>query len=209
SLQSGGSNSGDERAIKATYANFQNVGNGCYRNGAAKSVIIISDEDERSVGGDLTKVKKNDNPAAYQALEADDHPENLLALTKDVFGDDVRFTFNSIIVKPGDTTCEATQDLDTSPSHPGYIYTQMSNISQGGIGSICDANFASSLNTFKDKIINSLSQISLECVPDQQTMTVAVDGQIITNYTVSGNVLKFAAPLTEGTKLDFSYDCKK
>jgi hypothetical protein len=208
SLQIGGANSGDERGIKATYANFQNVGNGCYRNGAAKSVIIISDEDERSVGGDITKVKKNDNPSAHQPLENEDQPTNLLALTKDVFGADVRFTFNSIIVKPSDTACEATQDIDTSPSHPGYIYSQMSNISQGGIGSICDANFAASLNTFKDKIINSLSQINLECIPDQRTMTVAVDGQIIKNYTVSGNILKFAAPLTEGTKLEFSYDCK-
>ncbi|WP_413582348.1 hypothetical protein [Bdellovibrio sp. HCB288] len=207
-LQIGGGASGDERAIKATYANFQNVGNGCYRDGAAKSVIIISDEDERSVGGDASKVKSKDNPAAYQPLETEDQPENLVKLSQSVFGDQVRFTFNSIIVKPGDTVCEMTQDLDTSPSHPGYLYSQMSNLTQGGVGSICDANFADSLNTFKDKIINSLSQINLECVPDLSTLNVAVDGQVIKNYSVSGNVLHFAAPLTEGTKLDMSYDCK-
>lgn len=208
SLTIGGGSSGDERAIKATYANFQNVGNGCYRDGAAKSVITISDEDERSVGGDQSKVKAQDNASAYQPLEAEDMPANLVALTKTAFGEDVRFTFNSIIVKPGDTACEATQDQDTSPSHPGYVYTAMSNLTQGGIGSICDANFGDSLNTFKDKIINSLSQISLECDPDLTTLSVAVDGQVISNYSVSGNVLKFAAPLTEGTKLEMSYDCK-
>ncbi|WP_413558263.1 hypothetical protein [Bdellovibrio sp. HCB209] len=208
SLQIGGGASGDERGIKSTYASFQNVGSGCYRDGAAKSVILISDEDERSVGGDASKVKAKDNPTAYQPLEADDQPANLVALTKTVFGEDVRFTFNSIIVKPGDVTCEATQDLDTSPSHMGYVYNQLSTLTDGGVGSICEANFADNLNTFKDKIINSLSQISLECDPDQQTLSVAVDGQIITNYSVSGNVLHFAAPLTEGTKLDLSYDCK-
>ncbi|MEK2687835.1 vWA domain-containing protein [Bdellovibrio sp. GT3] len=207
-LQIGGGASGDERGIKATYANFLNVGNGCYRDGAAKSVILISDEDERSVGGDQSNVKAKDSATAYQPLEAEDQPANLVALTKTVFGEDVRFTFNSIIVKPGDSVCEMTQDQDTSPSHAGYVYNDLSNLTQGGVGSICDANFATSLNTFKDKIINSLSQISLECDPDLQTLTVAVDGQIIKNYSVSGNVLHFAAPLTEGTKLDMSYDCK-
>ncbi|MGE5086877.1 MAG: hypothetical protein ACM3MG_11295 [Bacillota bacterium] len=215
SLQIGGPNSGDERAIKATYENFAQgnplaaINNGCYREGAAKSVIIISDEDERSVGGDKLKVKPKDARGAYQPLESSDLPETLFTMAHTVFGEDVRFTFNSIIVKPGDTACETTQDQDTSPSHPGSIYSEMSNLTSGGIGSICDHNFAASLNTFKDKIINSLSQITLQCDPDMSTLTVIVNGLLTTDYQISGNILKFASPLTEGTQLDLSYDCRR
>lgn len=215
SMTIGGPNSGDERAIKATYENFlqgsshNSSTNNCYRDGAAKSVIIISDEDERSVGGNKSKVKAKDAKEAYQPLEESDLPSHLLSSAQKLFGEEVRFTFNSIIVKPGDTTCETTQDKDTSPSHPGSVYAEMSNLSGGGIGSICDQNFAASLNTFKDKIINSLSQISLQCDPDLTTLSVSIDDQVTTQYQVLGNVLKFAAPLTEGTKLDLSYDCRK
>ena len=214
SMQIGGPNSGDERAIKATYENFaqgnplSSSNNGCYRDGAAKSVIIISDEDERSVGGNKLKVKPKDANGAYQPLEDADIPTNLLTMAQTAFGEEVRFTFNSIIVKPDDIACENTQDKDTSPSHPGYIYSEMSTLTHGGIGSICDQNFTASLNTFKDKIINSLSQVTLQCDPDLSTLTVKIDGTAVTDYQVLGNVLKFAAPLTEGTQLDLSYDCR-
>ncbi|MFM6930195.1 MAG: hypothetical protein ACKOX6_17115 [Bdellovibrio sp.] len=213
-MQIGGQNSGDERAIKATFENFaqgsplSSVNNGCYRDGAAKSVIIISDEDERSVGGNKLKVKPKDANGAHQPLDDTDMPANLVAMAQKTFGEDVRFTFNSIIVKPEDTACEESQDKDTSPSHPGYIYSEMSNLTHGGIGSICDQNFTASLNTFKDKIINSLSQVTLQCDPDVSTLTVKIDGLSVTDYQVLGNVLKFAAPLTEGTQLDLSYDCQ-
>jgi len=61
SLKIGLPGSGDERGIKSALQHFQygslNLvnNNGCYRNGAAISVIIVSNEDERSVGGDKTK----------------------------------------------------------------------------------------------------------------------------------------------------------
>src|SRR5207253_7386084 len=53
--------SGDERGIKAAYHHFYNGepgasgSSGCYRKDAAVAVIVISDEDERSVGGDCTR----------------------------------------------------------------------------------------------------------------------------------------------------------
>src|SRR5690606_10224128 len=57
-LNIGGTNSADERGIKAAHDNFAaHKDHECYRPGAAVAVIVISDEDERSVGGDATKVK--------------------------------------------------------------------------------------------------------------------------------------------------------
>lgn len=53
SIGAGWENTDDERAIKALYWNAEYADyNHCYRDDAAIAAIIISDEDERSVGGD-------------------------------------------------------------------------------------------------------------------------------------------------------------
>ena len=204
----GGSNSGDERGIKAAFENF-NIANShdCYRPGAAISVILISDEDERSVGGDPSNVKANDASGSYQPLEVEDRPENLISKAQAVFGTDVRFTFNSIIVKPGDATCETEQDKDTSPSHPGYVYAEASRLTEGGVGSICDADYSANLNTFKDKIVNSLTQLVLTCVPVPDSLSVKINGQAVTDIKLDKKILKFKKALIEGTKIDLKYDC--
>ncbi|MNK99834.1 hypothetical protein D3C87_1202500 [compost metagenome] len=212
-VEIGGASSGDERAIKAAYENFT-LGNpssgrshGCYRPGSALSVIAISDEDERSVGGDSSKVKANDSSTAYQPLETEDMPANLVSHSKNIFGQDVRFTFNSIIVKPGDNVCEAEQDTNTSPSHAGFVYTLMSQLTEGGIASVCEDDYSASLNTFKDKIVNSLNQLTLRCLPDASTLSIKVNGKKVSNYKVDKNVLKFSQSLVEGTKIDLKFDC--
>ncbi|MGE5086641.1 MAG: hypothetical protein ACM3MG_10100 [Bacillota bacterium] len=210
SLTIGGPGSSDERAIKAAYEHFVDApNNNCYRPGAAVSVIIVSNEDERSVGGDITKVKSTDASGSYQPLEAEDMPANLLSLAHSKFGSDVRFTFNSIIVKPGDSVCEASEDAAAgSPSHPAFIYEQMSNLTDGGIGNICDANFTDSLNTFKDKIVNSMSYLALQCEPDPGKVKLNINGKNFTAFSVDKNLLKFKSPLIEGTQINLAFECK-
>ncbi|WP_374029109.1 hypothetical protein [Bdellovibrio bacteriovorus] len=204
----GGTNSGDERGIKAAHNSFRDsVSHSCYRPGAAVSVIVISDEDERSVGGDPKNVKPNDASGAYQPLEADDLPQNLLAQAKSSFGDDVRFTFSSIIVKPGDKSCEAEQDQATSPSHAGNVYAEASRLTDGGVGSICDADYSANLNTFKDKIVNSLSHLNLECTPKPKTLKVRIGGLDVSGLKLDGKILKFSYALIEGTEIDLMYEC--
>ncbi|MGZ3806377.1 MAG: hypothetical protein ACXVB4_19355, partial [Pseudobdellovibrionaceae bacterium] len=169
--------SGDERAIKAAYYHFYNGdpnasdGSGCYRKDAAVAVIVISDEDERSVGGDCTRIKTNMNedPASCLPLETEDKPESLLGQAKSIFGTNTRFTFNSIIV--ADSACEQIQDTTPdengirSPSHQGLQYESISKLTNGGVSSICENDFSTNLNLFKDKILNSLSSLTLECSP--------------------------------------------
>ncbi|WP_413586581.1 hypothetical protein [Bdellovibrio sp. HCB274] len=206
----GGSGSADERGLKATYNHFALAGsNGCYRSGAALSVIIVSNEDERSVGGDPSKVKANDAVGSLIPLEAEDMPENVVAMAKQKFGSDVRFTFNSIIVKPGDKSCEAMQDAaSASPSHEGVYYEKLSVLTDGGVGSICDSSFANNLNTFRDKIVNSMTHMTLQCVPAAGTVQIKINGANFTKFTVAGQVLKFNSPLVEGTKIDLAFDCQ-
>ncbi|MGZ3774119.1 MAG: hypothetical protein ACXVCY_09080 [Pseudobdellovibrionaceae bacterium] len=208
-LTIGGPNSSDERGIKAAHDNFKDSANyNCYRPGAALSVIVISDEDERSVGGNEKNLKQADGPDTYQPLEPEDYPQALVTQAHEVFGDDVRFTFNSIIVKPDDKSCESIQDEDTSPSHPGNMYAETSRLTDGGIGSICDSDFNSSLNSFKNKIVNSMSTLTLQCEPDLSTLKVKVQDIPLTGFKLNGKILKFSYALIEGTQIDLSYECQ-
>lgn len=208
SVTIGGGDSGDERALKAVYESFAQ-GGPCYRPGAAVSVIAISDEDERSVGGEMSLLKPQDAAAAYQPLEKEDVPINVLGQAQATFGAHVRFTFNSIIVKPGDKVCEAKQDENASPSHPGHVYAIMSEITDGGIGSICDADYSGNLNTFKDKIVNSLSKLTLQCEPVEGTLSVLINSQPVKDFRIDRNILRFKGELLEGTRIDLSYDCEE
>jgi len=211
--------SGDERGIKAAYHHFYNGeplvpgSSGCYRKDAAVSVIVISDEDERSVGGDCSRIKTsmNEDPATCYPLEAPDLPANLLTQAKSIFGTNVRFTFNSIVV--ADAACEKTQDETPdelglrSPSHQGYKYIETSRLTNGGVGSICENDFSTNLNLFKDKILNSISSLTLECAPIAGTLSVAIDGVNTTAYTLTGANLKFNNAVVEGRTVTMTYKC--
>ena len=123
--------SSDERAMYATYLMIKNFrSSGCFRDKAALTTIVISDEDERSVGGDQSLSKSQ-----YQPLEAGDMPANLTALVHQTFdsaGFVKPFIWNSIIDIPGDTACMAQQDLDVSPSFWGKLYAQLSVVDRRG-----------------------------------------------------------------------------
>jgi hypothetical protein len=213
--------SGDERGIKAAYHHFYNGepgatgSSGCYRTGAAVAVIVISDEDERSVGGDCTRVKTNMNedPATCKALEPTDQPTTLLTQAKSMFGTNARFTFNSIVVAASD--CEKIQDetadekLDKSPSHQGLKYIEISKLTNGGVGSICDNDFSANLNIFKDKILNSLSTLTLECSPMAGSLIVSINGAATTDYTLNGANLKFNNAIVEGKTVAMTYKCSQ
>jgi hypothetical protein len=209
-INAGWVGSDDERAIKAAYRHVYNGdynysgASGCYRQGAATSYIIISDEDERSIGGDASQQVY---AGELKALETEDLPAELVRTVKATFGDAHRFTVNSIIVKPGDTACKTAQDAGTAKSHYGFRYAELSNLTGGGIGSICDADYNASLKLFFDRIANSLSSIPLECVP-VGAVNVSVSPSVGTVTTsVSGMNLVFATPVSEGHTITLNYKC--
>lgn len=203
----------DERGIKATFENFKagsprnSPSHSCYREGAAISVILISDEDERSLGGDAKNLKPNESAQSVLPLEPEDLPAVLISQAGLSFGSDVRFTFNSIIVKPGDLVCEKEQDASASPSHPGHYYAEISRLTEGGVGSICDADYSTQLNTFKDKIVNSMTHLVLQCAPIPSTLRVKIDGVVQNGLKLDKKTLKFNQALLEGTLIDLYYEC--
>ncbi len=200
----------DERGIKAAWWQLWNGdtrftdASGCFRKDASLATVIISDEDVRSVGGDKSQEYY---PGEYFLLETDDLPQTYIGLVKEIFGPTKRFTFNSIIVRPGDTACMAIQDAQGSKSHFGTKYNELSSLTGGGIGSICDNDFSGQLKYFKDQIVRSLGSLPLECAPIDGKATVTIDPSFTTTTRVEGRTLFFDPKVPAGSNIQAVYQC--
>jgi hypothetical protein len=207
-IGAGWENTDDERGIKAAYWHAEYASsNFCYRSDASLSVIIISDEDVRSVGGDAAQVFYG---GELKPLEADDLPQAYVNKIKQKFGMAKRFTVNSIIVKPNDTSCMAEQDDGgASKSHYGKYYAELSSLTNGSATSICAADYSENLNYFRDRIVSSLASIPLECAPVggvDVTVTPSVTGL---STRIENNALIFAPAVPAGHNISVGYDCPR
>lgn len=209
-IGAGWANSDDERGIKSAYWHFYQGDpfysnpSGCYRQDSALAVILISNEDVRSIGGNkLYQYYSHE----YYPLETDDLPATLMEQVKTIFGKDKRFTYNSIIVKPNDKTCMASQDAQGTKSHEGIHYAQLSEMSGGGIGSICDNDFSNNIKYFKDKIENSLGSIPLECVPIETPKVILNPEEPNIVWSVSGASIVFTPVLKGPHTIKINYKC--
>ncbi len=203
----------DERGIKAAWWHVYNgdlrypTNSKCYRADAALAMIVISDEDVRSVGGIAAD---QFYPGEFKELENDDLPPNLMTQVREVFGVQKRWTFNSIIVRPNDTACMGAQDGAGAKSHYGRKYQEMSNLSGGGIGSICDANYSTNLNVFADSIQDSISSIQLECMPVNNAIEVTVTPAVANLASeVKGASVTFTPKIPVGRSVNLKYKCVK
>lgn len=215
-IGAGWENTNDERGILAASRHLSyRPYNNCYRSGAAQAVIIISDEDERSIGGDSTQAAYIEEQN-FLTLEAEDQPANYVSAMKAAFGNSKKLTVNSIIVKPGDTACKTAQDAQVGEdgttkvfSHYGTKYAELSQLTNGAVGSICDTDYSSNLNYFKEKIQNSMAQVALECAP-VGAVSVNVSPTIATpSYRVDGSNLIFEPAIPENYSITVNYKCQK
>ncbi len=197
--------SSDEQGIKALYLMIQDFqAAGCIRPKATLTTILVSDENERSVGGNQSW-----STAQYKPLTAQNYPDNLINYVKSTYDTaDYKkpFIWNSIIVKPGDTTCEAAQDAQSSPSFFGTLYAELSNKTNGHIGSICDTDYANNLKYIKQKVVNKMPGLTMECVPID-TPVVTFNQAVSTTISITGNEIKFSPALNEGVVVTAVYTC--
>lgn len=236
-LGSGDQGSGDERGIKAAYNHFAHSAKsgafntaGCYRPGSSIAVILLSDEDERSVAGNCARVNTTlgdkeipacryyEAPNNIRTLEFEDQPANLLSQAKNIFGATSRFTFNSIIA---DTDACQTQlnnnisfqkdGLDYySPHYTGTVYKAASQLTNGGVASLCSTDLQ--LNLFSDVVVNTLSKVTLDCAPTNLVVKVGATEASVTplassSYSVSGAVITFNPALNQNQWLKMDYTC--
>lgn len=196
--------SSDEQGIKAMGLMIKDyMGSNCFRSGlnSTLTTILISDENERSVGGNQSW-----SHAQYQPLTPDNYPDTLISRVKSAFGASKKFIWNSIIVRPGDTACEASQDAQGVPSFFGTLYNELSNKTGGHVGSICSADYTQDLRYIKDRVVKTMPTVLLECVPTN-TPVVTISPAFTTTTTIDNNLVRFNPAVPEGRTVTVKYKC--
>lgn len=204
----GANGSGNEVGIRTfnrmvtTYRN-----SGCFRDQAALTVIGITDEDEASVGGNASL-----DQDSYQPLEAWDYPTSAPSVVANAFNTSnftKKFIWNSIIVKPGDVACYNQQQAEDSLSVAFYgtFYSQLSALTGGYVGSICESDYTQNLNYIGSVVTNTISSLTLECSP-VGAVTVTTANNFATTTTVQGNKIFFNPVLPQAAQwVRLSYNC--
>lgn len=199
----------DERPLKAAWWSLWNGdyhysnASGCYRENAGLAVVMISNEDERSIGGDISQKYYSNE---YYALESDDLPNSLINQVKSIFGTNKRFVFNSIVVRPGDNACMQSQDAQGTKSHYGVVNSQPSTLTNGYIGSICDADYSQSIKYFQDQIVTQMKSVKLDCAP-VGSIQVTLSPNMNFSYRVDGSSVIFDPAIPVGTNILIKYNC--
>ena len=177
-----------------------------FRSDASLAVILISDEDERSIGGNADLQYYT---GEFKTLEVEDQPQAFVNKIKQQFGIAKRFTFNSIIVKPGDSACLAAQDAGGSKSHYGFKYSELSQLTGGAAASICDADYSSNLYYFKDRIVNKLSSVPLDCAPVGNVVVTITPTMSGVTTSIQNNNLMFNPAVPAGRTIKLVYNCPR
>lgn len=186
--------SGLEQGIRATYRaierslNPDSANSFFFRNDAQLAVVVISDEDESA------NTLKND-------------PQNLINLIHSTWNGQKAFSFHSIVTKTGDLNCK-----NSNGATYGTRYEQLSNLTGGIIGSVCESDYAAQLMGIADGVRATLKTVTLACAPitDRGFSVVITKNGVRQNinFRVEGVNLNFDQMLTPGD-YNFDYVCLK
>ncbi len=211
--------SGDERGILAAAMTFQKNPASFIRPVGHMALVILSDEDEGSVG-DLP----NSIVEPYR-----ENPQKFINYFKGLYPNK-SLTVHSLVVRPrhlepkgldpirrnGHTKCFNDQDGgDEAPSGKyGEIYAQLTRLTPNGVlGDICadDNSYSAQLQ----RIGESVSQVRevLPCTPINSQVTVTLiptppyPVSVVKN--MGQNEITFSEDLPEGTEVRFQFQCAK
>lgn len=185
-LLSQGTGSGTEEGIKAAYRAVTTIQNeACFRSDAALSVILISDEDERSTGNNLT---------------LENQPSNFTTTVNNLWPEKSVF-YHSIIWRPNDNACSRNGGANV-----GNTYAQLTAATGGILGDICATSYADQLINIGTRTTEGLKSINLQCAPYGAPQVTLTPASAIT-WRVEGNKIIFASNLPAGTRIVVNYQC--
>ena len=230
---------GDERPIVTMGLSIKNYMSQWTRPTAHLAIIVLSDEDERSVS--------KYNPCAYYAtanersnceavkaafpFEAADEPQAVVDSFRGLYPSKT-MSIHSIIVKPitgaNDTAGIACRNAQTNqvPATPpvlgfeGYAMAKLSGLTGGVVGDICASNYTNQLKTIGDALGAKVPSLPFRCRPldDKYTVTFTntSTGVVTTapasSYTadyITTMTLTVNATLDPLTKVSLAYTCTK
>lgn len=170
------------------------------RAGSTFNVIVISDADESPWEDDLGK----------PVINKKNKPGELMKYLAANWGGK-KFQFHSIIVKDGDERCLKMNNNENY----GKVYSFLSNITKGIIGSVCENDYGSQLNSIGKKVQDLVKVIKLECEPKDKDGDGKLDIEISSDSTnpieidrVEGNEVYLKKALDVGN-YGLQYYCQK
>ncbi len=132
------------------------------------NVIVISDADESPWEDDSGK----------PVINKKNKPKELMKYLAANWGAK-KFQFHSIIVKDGDNNCLS---LNNNENY-GKVYSFLSNITKGIIGSVCENDYGSQLNSIGEKVNDLVKVVKLECEPKDTDDDGILDIEISSDST--------------------------
>jgi hypothetical protein len=183
-----------------------NLNAGFLRLQSFLAVIIVSDGDDFSGYGRATDAGFDHN---YSAGTLDSVASYVTALDNLTGSTASNRRYNVSNISSLDVSCP-TEGPQQYPSRQ----MQLSSMTDGLSGSICDASFANTLNSIQGKISELSTQFHLDRIPDVSTIVVKVNGMLIPNnasngwiYVSSSNsiVFKGSAIPTQGANIQVNY----
>ncbi|NCN41523.1 hypothetical protein GW916_09795 [bacterium] len=198
SIELGVWGSGDERGIHAVSAAlnkriYSPAQAELFRSDSALVVVLISDEDECSNGGCLSSSPSSD-------------PKLLLKQIRSEFGEQKIFKFHSIIKSKEDTGCQGANTAN--------LYQEMSTLTGGLVGSICESNYTQVLSEIGNRVLELVKSVNLKCEPlvrkdngdPDVKITLQGGAPYQGGFKMQGSTITFEDNLPEGN-YEISYAC--
>lgn len=178
--------SGDERvfsSFKSTLSNSLN--SGFLRADSFMGLIILSDEDDFS---NPTRPENTftggDHNYGQAGLETVDSYVNYLDTLTNTTGALRRYSVSAITVM--DEACRAQHAQNAPSTIVGTRYIDMANKTDGILGSVCDASYATALQQIQEHIMELSTQFYLNAKPVESSIVVTVNGHTVPNNPTNG-----------------------
>lgn len=173
--------SGDERVFQSIEQTLKSpLNEGFPREGAFLAVIILSDEDDFSHDGSASIAGQYSNAALHSVDKYVSFLDQLTGATEETRS--MKYNVNSITIR--DQACLDALNAQIGGRRMGIRYQELSNKTNGVIGSLCD-DFAPTLANISSKIVELITQFPLDRTPNPDSIVIHVDGVQVPVLTAS------------------------
>lgn len=193
----------DSRGIYA--ANMVVSGNpaGFLRPAAPLHVVILSNADERVLGGNYPP----------WPLESLDQPSTLVSNVQSLYGGAKTLKVHTLIIQPGDSGCLNAQVDNSLRTFGQYapVYSSLSSMTGGIRGSICASDYSAQLSQIATMVTQTLVQsIPLRCKTSTAGLSYSVspaNPALTATLDSTGMTLNFSQPISYTTTVTLTYKC--
>lgn len=193
----------DSRGIYAANLVVSNNPAGFLRESAPLHVVIMSNADERVLGGNYPP----------WPLENLDQPSTLVSRVQSMYNGAKSLRVHTLVIQPGDSSC-LSQEVDSNLGTFGQyapVYASLSSMTSGISGSICASDYSGQLAQIANMVqLNLMTTIPLRCktsVGSLQYTLSPVNSSIVGTLDSSGMNLNFNQPIPSTSTVTLTYEC--